>query len=90
MLAFDWAPRIETTTERILVGTRIAERARHVAHRRPGAICDHVGNLCGMHAPVTLVHVLNDFFAPIAFDVQIDIGRAITLGRQEPLEQQPE
>ena len=69
MLVFDRAPRIETTTERILVGTRIAQCPRHVAHRRTGPICDHVGNLGGMQTPVALVHILNDFFTPIAFDV---------------------
>ena len=38
----------------------------------------------------TAVHVLDDLFAPVALDVDVDIGRAITLGRQESLEQQPQ
>jgi hypothetical protein len=41
-------------------------------------------------AAVALVDVLDDLLAPVALDVDVDVGRAVTLGRQEPLEQQPE
>ena len=39
---------------------------------------------------MALVHVLDHLFAAIALDVDVDVGRAVTLGRQEPLEQQAE
>ena len=41
-------------------------------------------------AAVALVHVLDRLFAPVALDVDVDVGRAVALGRQEPLEQQAE
>ena len=43
-----------------------------------------------MVPPVALVHVLDDLFTPVALDVEVDVGRAVALGRQEPLEQQPQ
>ena len=41
-------------------------------------------------APVALVDVLDHLFPSATFDVDVDVGRTVTLGRQEPLEQQPE
>jgi len=90
VLLFDRAPRVETAAEGVLLGRRIAERARHVAHRRTSTVRDHVGDLGGTQAPVALVHVLDDLFATIAFDVEVDVGRPVALGRQETLEQQPQ
>jgi len=89
-LVFDRAPRVEPATERVLVGGAISECARHVAHRRAGAIGDHVGDLRGALTAVALVDVLNDFFATITLDVEVDVGWAVAFGRQEPLEEQPE
>ena len=43
-----------------------------------------------MLAAVPLVDVLDHLFTTIALDVDVDVGRAVTLGRQEPLEQQAE
>ena len=86
----DVAPRIDLLAPCILLTRRVAERFGHVADCRTCPIGDHVGNLGGVVAAVALVHVLDDLFSPVALDVDVDVGRAITLRRQEPLEQQPE
>jgi hypothetical protein len=35
------------------------------------------------------VHVLDDLLAPVGFDVDVDVRRAVPLRREEPFEQQP-
>ena len=40
--------------------------------------------------PCLLVDVLDDLLAPVALDVDVDVRRAVALGRQEALEQQAE
>ena len=84
----DVAPRVDLLAPRILLAGRVAERLGHVADRRPRPIGDDVGHLGGVMPAVALVHVLDDLFAAVTFDVDVDVGRAIALGRQEPLEQQ--
>ena len=49
-----------------------------------------VGDLRGAIASVALVDVLDHFFAALVLDVEVDVGRAVAFGRQEPFEQQPE
>ena len=46
--------------------------------------------LRGVVAAVAAVDVLDDFLAPVGLDVEVDVGRAITLRREEPLEEQTE
>ena len=41
-------------------------------------------------AAVARVDVLDDLLAPIGLDVDVDVGWPVAVGRQEPLEQQPE
>ena len=41
-------------------------------------------------APVCGIHVLDHLLASLVFDVEVDVGRAVTFERQEPLEQQAE
>ncbi len=41
-------------------------------------------------AAVALVHVLDHLLSTVALDVDVDVGRTVALGRQEPLEQQAE
>jgi len=41
-------------------------------------------------APIPFIDVLDHLLAPVGFDVDIDVGRPISFGRQEPFEQQPE
>ena len=40
--------------------------------------------------PYFVVDVLDHLLAPLVLDVEVDVGRAVTLGREEPLEQQAE
>ena len=59
-----------------------------IADLRP--VGDDVGDLRGVLAPVALVDVLDRLLAPVALDVDVDVGRAVALGREEALEQQAE
>ena len=68
----------------------IAQGLGHVAHRRAGPVGDDVGHLRGVQPPVPGVDVLDDLFAPTALDVDVDVGRTVAFGREEPLEQQAE
>ena len=68
----------------------MAQRLGHVPHRRAAPVGDHVGHLGGAVPAVAPVHVLDHLLAPVALDVDVDVGRAVSLGRQEPLEQQPQ
>jgi hypothetical protein len=40
--------------------------------------------------PVGAVHVLDGVLPPVGLDVEVDVGRAVALGRQEALEQETE
>ena len=81
-------PTIDLFAPRILLTRCVSQCLGHIAYCRAGSIGDHVGNLRSVVATVALIHVLDDLFATVAFDIDIDIGRAIALGRQKPLEQQ--
>jgi hypothetical protein len=83
-------PAVDHLGERILLTRGVAESLGHVAHRRFGPIRDDVGDLRRVQATVLLVHVLDHLFAAAALDVDVDVGRTVSLGGQEPLEQQPE
>ena len=83
-------PAVDLLRPGILLADLVAERLGHVAHRRAGPVGDHVGDLGGVVAPVALVDVLDHLLSTIALDVDVDVGRAVALHRQEPLEQQPE
>ena len=72
----------------VLAGGRMAQRLGRVPHRRAAPVGDHVGHLGGAVPAVAAVHVLDHLLAPVALDVDVDVGRAVALGRQEPLEQQ--
>ena len=74
----------------VLLAGGVAERLGHVAHRRAGPVRDDVGDLGGVVAAVLAVDVLDDLLAAVALDVDVDVGRAVALGRQEALEQQAE
>ena len=81
-------PRIHLFAPCILLPRRKTKSASHVAHCRLRSIRNDVGNLCSMMTTVSLIHVLNDFFAPAAFNININIGWAIALWRQKPFKQQ--
>ena len=84
------APPVHLLGPGVLLAGGVAERLGHVAHRRPGAVGDDVGHLGRVLPPVALVDVLDGLLPPVALDVDVDVGRTVALGRQEPLEQQPE
>ena len=84
------APAVDLLRPGILLTRFEPERLGHVAHRRARPVRDHVGDLRCVVTAVALVDVLDHFLSPVALDVDVDVGRAVTLRRQEPLEQQPE
>ncbi|MNL87941.1 hypothetical protein D3C87_2173760 [compost metagenome] len=38
--------------------------------------------------PIALIDVLDDLFAPLVLEIDIDVGRLVAVGRQETFEQQ--
>ena len=84
------APTVDLFRPRVLLTRFVPECFGHVAHRGARPIGDHVRDLRGVVAPVPLVHVLDHLLPSATFYVDIDVRRAVALGRQEPLEQQPE
>ena len=83
-------PHVHLLGPGVLLAGRVAQRLGHVAHRRAGPVADDVGHLGRVPAAVAAVDVLDGLFPPPALDVDVDVRRAVALGRQEPLEQQPE
>ena len=61
--------------------SRIADLARYVMTLATCAV---------WWRPCLRVDVLDDLLAPVALDVDVDVRRAVALGRQEALEQQAE
>ena len=86
----DRRPPVDLLRPRVLLPLGVAERLGHVADRRARAVGDHVGDLRRPVAAVALVDVLDRLLATVALDVDVDVGRAVALGREEPLEQQVE
>ena len=82
------APCIYLFAPCILLPRCKTKRASHVAHCRLRSIGNDVGNLCSMMTTVSLIHVLNDFFAPATFNININVGWAVAFWRQKPFEQQ--
>jgi hypothetical protein len=86
----DRPPGVDLPGPGVELAGGVAEGPAHVADGRAGLVGDHVGDLGGPVAAVALVDVLDDLLAPAGLDVQVDVGRPVALGRQEPLEQQAE
>ena len=82
------APRIHLLTPCILLPWRKTKRASHVAHCGLRSIRNDIGNLCSMMTTVPLIHVLNDFFASTAFNIDINVRWAIAFRREKPFKQQ--
>ena len=59
-----------------------------LAHSRTATIGDHRCRDAGAFTPVFLVNILDDFFAPLMFEININIGRLIALGRNKTFKQQ--
>ena len=83
-------PAVDALGPGVLLAGGVAERLGHVADRRAGPVGDDVGDLGGVVAAVLAVDVLDDLLAAVALDVDVDVRRAVALGRQEALEQQAE
>ena len=69
---------------------RQARGLRHLAQRGARPVRDHVRDLRGALAAVLVVDVLDHLLAPLVLDVEVDVGRAVALEREEALEQQAE
>ena len=81
-------PVSDLLAPRILLSLRESQGAGHVAHRDPPAVGDHIGDLSGVVTAVLVIDVLDDLFALIRLDVDVDIGWPVAGRRQETLEQQ--
>ena len=84
------SPAVQRLGPGVLAGGRMSQRLGRVPHRRAAPVGDHVGHLGGAVPAVAAVHVLDHLLAPVALDVDVYVGRPVSLGRQEPLEQQPQ
>ena len=65
-----------------------AHRLADVAHRATAAIADHRGAERGAVAAIGVVDPLDDFLAPLMFEIDVDVGRFPALGTDETFEQQ--
>ncbi len=59
-----------------------------LAHRRAGPVADDVGDHRRVPSPVAVVDVLDDLFAAVVLDVEIDVRRLGPLAGEEALEEQ--
>ena len=84
------APAVDLLGPGVLLARREPERLGRVAHGRAGPVGDDVGHLRGVRSSVAAVHVLDDLLTAVRLDVQVDVGQTVALGREEPLEQQPQ
>ena len=65
-----------------------AERAADVAQRRARPVADDDRRERRAMAAVLAVDVLDDLFAALVLEVDVDVGRLVALGADEALEQQ--
>src|SRR6201995_5517832 len=74
-----WAstPVADLFAPRILLPLRETQGTSHVAHRDPGPVGDHVGDLSRIVTAVFVVDVLDGLFALIRLDVDVDVGWAV-------------
>ncbi len=72
----------------VLLPGGVTQRFGDVTDRRLGTVGDDVGDLGGVLAVVALVDVLDGLLPPVGLDVQVDIGRPVTIRGQKALEQQ--
>ena len=66
---------------------RHAQGLAHVAHRRAGAIGDHLGGHAGPLAAVLVIEILQHLFAALVLEIDVDVGRLVPLAADEPLEE---
>ena len=66
----------------------MTEGPRHVAHRVLRPVLDDVRDLRGPLAPVLVEHPLDDLFAPVRVEVDVDVGLFLAHCGEETLERQ--
>ena len=59
----------------------------HVANRRAGPIGDHLGGHARPFAAIFAVKILNHLFAALVLEIDVDVGRLVSLAADEPLEE---
>ncbi|CFB95985.1 Uncharacterised protein [Mycobacterium tuberculosis] len=74
-------PVADLLAPRVLLARREAQGAGHVTHRAAPPVGDDVGDLGGVVAAVFVVDVLDDLFALIRLDVDVDVGWPVAGGR---------
>ena len=65
-----------------------AQRLADLAHRRAAAIGDHRRGNAGAVAAVAPIDVLDHLLAPLMLEIDVDVGRLLSLRRDEALEQE--
>src|SRR3546814_18884867 len=66
---------------------RQAKRLPHLGDRAAGAVAGDDGGQRRAVPPIGLVYPLDDFFAPLMLEVDVDIGRLLALARDEAIEE---
>ena len=84
----DRAPAVDLFGPGVLLADRVAQGFGHVPDGGAGAVGDDVRDLGGVTAAVLGVDVLDGFFAAVGLDVDVDVGRTVAFGGEEPFEQQ--
>ena len=67
---------------------REAEDLADVADRRTRPVGDDARREAGVFAPIMAIDILHHLFAPFVLEIDIDVGRLVAFGRNEPFEQQ--
>src|SRR5207244_4782219 len=77
---FARAPSLHPLRERVGLAGGHAGGLRHLAQRGARPVRDDVGDLRSVFTAVAFVDMLDDLFAALVFDFEIDVLRAVTLG----------
>ena len=82
------APSLYLARPGVLLAGGVAERPRHVAHGVLGPIRDDVCDLRGVAPTVLFEDVLDDLFATVGVEVDVDVGLFVSERREKALEGQ--
>ena len=85
-----WIPRIDIFGQAVDLSLRESKRLPDVTQHRPGPIGYDIRNHRRPLAPIAAIAILDHFFTPIGFEIEVDIGRPPALFGEEPLEREPE
>lgn len=87
-IVIDTAPALQGFGPGSLLARAVAERFGGVADQGLGTVADHVRDLRRIASAVLLVDVLDDLFAPLGVEVDVDVWLFVAQARQESLERQ--